>query len=67
MGIEPWVAALVQVLAMVGGVDQHRLAQVGFGEQAAEELANAPQHAVFIGVAIQHPILATSIEAFTRA
>ncbi|MNJ12744.1 hypothetical protein D3C77_69400 [compost metagenome] len=54
--IQAGVAAFVQVLAVVGGVDEYRLAKISLGEQAIEELADIPQQAVHVRIAVQHPV-----------
>jgi hypothetical protein len=42
VGIEPGVAALMQVLAVIGGVDQQRIVQPGLSKHPGEELAHVP-------------------------
>src|SRR3546814_7375321 len=67
MGVEPGIAALVQVLAVIGRVDQRRRREVRPLEQSIEERADVPEQGVAIGVAVAPPVLARAAETFAVA
>ncbi|MNG10692.1 hypothetical protein D3C84_941780 [compost metagenome] len=67
MGVEAGVASLMQVLAVIGGVDQQRVVQVGLGEHPREKFPDVPQQGVFVGIAIQHPVIGLTVETIALA
>ena len=62
----PCVSVLVQILAVIGSVDDQRPAQVGVSQKAREELARVPGQRVAIGIAIALPFQLAASEARPR-